>query len=89
MTEPSSHPDPRYRPPEPKIRLVPLLDATYVQRMRESFTVPVTHHTFRHSYAMHLAMSGYTRLFSLNVLAKRGLSFSFDALEAKQLLSSK
>ncbi len=30
------HPDPRYRkPPEPVTRIVPLLDAAYVRRMRE------------------------------------------------------
>ena len=34
--EPVEHPDPRYRkPPEPVIRLVPLLDAGYALRMRE------------------------------------------------------
>lgn len=94
----SIHPDPRYRkPPEPAVRLVPVLDAGYALRMREylatwkkrikhqpvwditsrqtplnwintavaragrdgvTFSVPVTPHTFRHSYAMHLTMSG-------------------------------
>ncbi|HDT1737594.1 TPA: tyrosine-type recombinase/integrase [Escherichia coli] len=95
---PPLHPDPRYRkPPEPAVRLVPVLDAGYALRMREylatwkkrikhqpvwditsrqtplnwintavaragrdgvTFSVPVTPHTFRHSYAMHLTMSG-------------------------------
>lgn len=142
------HPDPRYRkPPAPDIRLVPLLDASYTQRMREflatwrkrvkhqpvwditsrqtpvnwlgealaraardgvTFPITVTPHTFRHSYAMHLAMSGvpekvlqsllghryarsteiYTRVFALDVLAGHGLSFSYDAQLAKQLLTS-
>lgn len=146
ITEPSPHPDPRYRkPPEPNIRIVPLLDATYVQRMREylatwkkrvkhqsiweissrqtplnwlneavmyamrdgvTFTIPITPHTFRHSYAMHLAMSRvpdkvlqsllghryarsteiYTRVFALDELAGKGLSFSFDVKTARSLL---
>lgn len=74
-----------------------------------TFSVPVTPHTFRHSYAMHLVMSGvpdkvlqsllghryarstevYTRVFALDVLAGRGLSFSFDVHAAKQLLANK
>lgn len=141
------HPDPRYRkPPDPVIRLVPLLDAAYTQRVREylatwkkrvkhqpiwsissrqtpvnwladaltkaerdgvTFPLTVTPHTFRHSFAMHLAMSGvpdrvlqsllghryarstavYTRVFSLDALAGRGLSFSFDVQQAKDLIS--
>lgn len=141
------HPDPRYRkPPEPATRIVPLLDAAYVQRMREylatwkkrvrlqpvweitsrqtplnwintairraesdgvTFSIPVTPHTFRHSYAMHLKMSGvpdrvlqsllghryvrstevYARVFSLDVLAGRGLSFSYDVLAARKMIS--
>lgn len=92
------HPDPRYRkPPEPQTRIVPLLDAGYVARMREflatwrkrvkhqpvwdirsrqtplnwldaalaraardgvTFPIPVTSHTFRHSYSMHLLCCG-------------------------------
>lgn len=143
------HPDPRYRkPPEPGIRIVPLLDAAYVIRMREflatwrkgvkhkpvwdiasrqtplnwlsaalrraasdgvTFSIPVTPHTFRHSFAMHLAMAGvpekvlqsllghryarstatYTRVFSLDVLAGRGLQFSYDAHTARRLLTGK
>lgn len=142
------HPDPRYRkPPEPATRIVPLLDAAYVQRMREylatwkkrvrlqpvweitsrqtplnwintairraesdgvTFSIPVTPHTFRHSYAMHLKMSGvpdrvlqsllghryvrstevYARVFSLDVLAGRGLSFSYDAQTARRMLKA-
>lgn len=141
------HPDPRYRkPPEPATRIVPLLDAAYVQRMREylatwkkrvrlqpvweitsrqtplnwintairraesdgvTFSIPVTPHTFRHSYAMHLKMSGvpdrvlqsllghryvrstevYARVFSLDVLAGRGLSFSFDVQAARKIIT--
>ncbi|MFW0961197.1 tyrosine-type recombinase/integrase [Cronobacter sakazakii] len=140
------HPDPRYRkPPEPGIRIVPLLDAAYVMRMREflatwrkgvkhkpvwdissrqtplnwlaaattragrdgvTFSIPITPHTFRHSFAMHLAMAGvperviqellghryarstavYTRVFSLDVLAGRGLRFSYDVQTSRQLL---
>lgn len=140
------HPDPRYRkPPEPGIRIVPLLDTAYVQRMREylatwrkrirhqpvwevrsrqtplnwlnaavsraerdgvTFSIPITPHTFRHSYAMHLKMSGvpdrvlqsllghryarstevYARVFSLDVLAGKGLSFSYDAQTARRML---
>jgi len=145
-TEPSQHPDPRYRkPPEPVTRLVPLLDASYAVRMREflttwrkrikhqpiwdirsrqtpvnwlnealekadrdgvTFSIPVTPHTFRHSFAMHLQMCGapekvlqsllghryarstevYTRVFALDVLSARGLSFSMDLDEARALI---
>lgn len=72
-----------------------------------TFSVPVTPHTFRHSYAMHLAMSGvpdrvlqsllghryarstevYTRVFALDVLAGRGLSFTIDADIARKMIS--
>lgn len=146
IKEEPPHPDPRYRkPPEPDIRLVPLLDAGYTQRMREflatwrkrvkhqpvwnitsrqtpvnwlnealtraasdgvTFPVTVTPHTFRHSYAMHLKMNGlpdrvlqsllghryvrstevYARVFALDVLAGRGLSFSSDLTESRRLL---
>lgn len=142
------HPDPRYRkPPEPGTRLVPLLDATYAQRMREylatwkkrvkhqpiwnitsrqtpvnwlagalaraecdgvTFSIPVSPHTFRHSFAMHLAMNGcpepvlqsllghryarstavYTKVFSLDVLTGKGLSFSGDPLIARAMLAN-
>lgn len=72
-----------------------------------TFSIPVTPHTFRHSFAMHLTMSGvpekvlqdllghryarstavYSRVFSLDVLAGRGLTFSYDASAARQLLA--
>lgn len=145
-TEPVEHPDSRYRkPPEPVIRLVPLLDAGYSLRIREflltwrkrvkhqpvwqinsrqtplnwldgalrraagdgvTFPIPVTPHTFRHSFAMHLMMNGvpqkvlqgllghrysrsteaYTRVFSLDVLAMKGMSFSMDIDLARNLI---
>lgn len=143
----TDHPGLRYRkPPEPGIRIVPLLDAAYAQRMREylatwrkrvkhvpvweirsrqtplnwistaltraegdgvTFPITVTPHTFRHSFAMHLLMNGvpqkvlqgllghryarstevYTRVFSLDVLTGKGLSFSYDAQTARRLLA--
>lgn len=68
-----------------------------------TFSVPVTPHTFRHSYAMHLAMSGVpdrvlqsllghryarsTEVFALDVLAGRGLSFTIDADIARKMIS--
>lgn len=145
--EPVEHPDPRYRkPPEPVIRLVPLLDEGYTVRMREflatwrkrvkhqpvwpitsrqtpinwlnaavahaesdgvTFPITITPHTFRHSYAMHLMMNGiqqkviqgllghrysrstevYTRVFSLDVLAMKGLTFTLDGNLARLLLA--
>ncbi len=79
---------------------------TRAERDGVTFSVPVTPHSFRHSYAMRLTMSGvpprvlqsllghryarsteiYTRVFSLDVLTERGLSFTCDPQRAKQLL---
>lgn len=56
----------RGRPPKDEVRLVPLTDISYVRQMESwmittrpeadgvHFSIPVTPHTFRHSYIMHM-----------------------------------
>ena len=73
-----------------------------------TFAIPVTPHTFRHRYAMHLLMSGvpqkvlqgllghrysrstefYLRVFTLDVLAARGIRFSVDLKLARTMMSA-
>lgn len=103
--------DPRYvKPPEPAVRLVPVLDTAYEQRIKEyiatwkprvkhqpfwevasrqtpinwltaavtraerdgvMFSIPITPHTLRHSFAMHLKMHGLPDMILQSLMGHR------------------